>query len=88
MGLNDLGRKGVRAVIVTKKEGDPVLEAADVFIGIHRQEKTQDPVLSVEMPKPRPPGVNNHLHARLTQPTSVNMVSGTGINTTNLASDK
>jgi len=88
--LNDLGRKGVRAVIVTKKEGEAPLDVVDTYVSIHRDGKfgaTEKPT-TMEMPKPRPSSGDDRLIMRYTPPTALGVVSGTGIDTTNLVSDK
>lgn len=90
MGLNDLGRKGRKVVIVTKKEGEAPLDVVDTHVSIHRDGKfgaTEKPT-TMEMPKPRPPSGDDRLVMRYTPPTALSLVSGTGVDTTNLASDK
>lgn len=91
MTLNDLGRKGVRAVIVTKKEGEAPWDEGDTYITINRDPKLNPPAgepMTVEVIKPRPPSGDGRLVMRYTPPTALGVVSGTGIDTTNLVSDK
>lgn len=90
MGLNDLGRKGRKVVIVTKKEGEPPLNEVDTYISIHRNPTLNHPdgnPLRVKITKLRPEN-GGSFGTQLTQPTGATLLSGTGVDTTNLASDK
>ena len=60
--LNDLGRKGQKVVIVTKKEGQARLSPVDAHISLHIPKPAESGPVTFTRTKERSANANNHIH--------------------------